>query len=138
MKASPDGREVTVVLAGPSGEQTAVEPARSAPMAAPVEAAPAAVTASSVANRLTGVVVGSAPEGVTLTLRGNGKLPVASVEEAQDAPPRLVLSFAGVRPATTALTNVKKGLVDRVRVAANGTPGSPSARPPTQPVPPRS
>jgi type IV pilus assembly protein PilQ len=61
---------------------------------------------------------------VTLTLRGNGTLPVASVEEAQDAPPRLVLSFAGVRPATTALTNVKKGLVDRVRVAANGTPGS--------------
>ncbi len=35
-----------------------------------------------------------------------------------------MLSFAGVRPATTALTNIKKGLVDRVRVAANGTPGS--------------
>jgi len=124
VKASPDGREVTVVLAGPSGEQTAVEPARSAPMAAPVEAAPAAATASAVANRLTAVTVGSAPEGVTLTLRGNGKLPAAEVEEGKDAPPRLVLSFAGVRPATTALTNIKKGLVDRVRVAANGTPGS--------------
>ena len=124
VKASPDGREVTVVLAGPSGEQTAVEPARSAPMAAPVEAAPAAATASAVANRLTAVTVGSAPEGVTLTLRGNGKLPAAEIEEGKDAPPRLVLSFAGVRPATTALTNIKKGLVDRVRVAANGTPGS--------------
>jgi type IV pilus assembly protein PilQ len=123
VKASPDGREVTVVLAGPSGEQTAVEPARSAPMAAPVEAAPAAAAATPVANRLTGMTVGSAPEGVTLTLRGNGKLPVAEVEEGKDAP-RLVLSFAGVRPATTALTNIKKGLVDRVRVAANGTPGS--------------
>ena len=121
VKASPDGREVTVVLAGPAGEQTAAEPARTAPVAAPVEAAPAAATA--VANRLTGVAVGSAPEGVTLTLRGNGKLPVAEVEEGKDAP-RLVLSFAGVRPATTALTNIKKGLVDRVRVAANGTPGS--------------
>jgi type IV pilus assembly protein PilQ len=121
VKASPDGREVMVVLAGPSGEQTAVEPARSAPMAAPVEAAPAA---GAVANRLTGVTVGSAPEGVTLTLRGNGKLPAAAVEEGKDAPPRLVLSFAGVRPATAALTNVKKGLVDRVRVAANGAPGS--------------
>jgi type IV pilus assembly protein PilQ len=122
VKASPDGREVTLVLASPSGEQTAAEPAHAAPMAAPVEAA--AATAPAVANRLTGVTVGSAPEGVTLTLRGNGKLPAAEIEEGKDAPPRLVLSFAGVRPATTALTNIKKGLVDRVRVAANGTPGS--------------
>jgi AMIN domain len=121
VKSSPDGREVTIVLAGPSGEQTA---------AAPVEAAPAAGTGA-VANRLTGVVVGSAPEGVTLTLRGNGKLPAAEVEEAKDGPPRLVLSFAGVRPATSALTNIKKGLVDRVRVAANGAPSSrcPSSTP---------
>jgi type IV pilus assembly protein PilQ len=119
VKASPDGREVTVVLAGPSGEQTAVEPSRSAP----VEATPVAATTGAVANRLTGVAVGSAPEGVTLTLRGNGKLPSAEVEEAKDAP-RLVLSFAGVRPATSALTNIKKGLVERVRVAANGAPGS--------------
>ena len=117
VKASPDGREVTVVLAGPS-EQTAVEPARSAPMAAPVEAAPAAPAATAAANRLTGVVVGSAPEGVTLSLRGNGTLPVAQVEEAKDAPARLVLTFPGVRPAVAALTNVKKGAVDRVRVAA--------------------
>ncbi|MEO5824150.1 MAG: type IV pilus secretin PilQ [Vicinamibacteraceae bacterium] len=125
VKASPDGREVTVVLAGPSTEQTAVEPARSAPaMAAPVEATPAAPAATSAANRLTGVVVGTAPEGVTLTLRGNGMLPVAEVEEAKDAPARLVLTFPGVRPAATALTNVKKGVVDRVRVAGNGTPGS--------------
>ncbi len=122
VKPSPDGREVTLVLASPSGEQTAAEPAHAAPMAAPVEAAAAAAPA--VANRLTGVTVGSAPEGVTLTLRGNGKLPAAEIEEGKDAPPRLVLSFAGVRPATTALTNIKKGLVDRVRVAANGTPGS--------------
>ena len=122
VKPSPDGREVTLVLASPSGEQTAAEPAHAAPMAAPVEAA--AATAPAVANRLTGVTVGSAPEGVTLTLRGNGKLPAAEIEEGKDAPPRLVLSFAGVRPATTALTNIKKGLVDRVRVAANGTPGS--------------
>jgi type IV pilus assembly protein PilQ len=118
VKASPDGREVTVVLAGPSGEQTAVEPARSAPVATPVEAAPAAASATAAANRLTGVVVGSAPEGVTLSLRGNGRLPVAEVEEAKDAPARLVLTFPGVRPAVTALTNVKKGAVDRVRVAA--------------------
>ena len=53
VKASPDGREVTVVLAGPSGEQTAATPS----MSAPVEAAPAAGTGA-VANRLTGVVVG--------------------------------------------------------------------------------
>lgn len=123
VKASPDGREVTVVLAGPASEQTAVEPARPAPtMAAPVEAAPAAPAATAAANRLTGVVVGSAPEGVTLSLRGNGKLPVAEVEEAKDAPARLVLTFPGVRPTVAPSTIVKKGVVDRVRVAAaNGS-----------------
>jgi type IV pilus assembly protein PilQ len=121
VKASPDGREVTVVLAGPASEQTAVEPTRTAPAAAPVEATPTAPAAGAAANRLTGVVVGSAPEGVTLSLRGNGTLPVAEVEEAKDAPARLVLTFPGVRPAVSALTNVKKGAVDRVRVApANG------------------
>jgi type IV pilus assembly protein PilQ len=124
VKASPDGREVTIVLASPSSEQTAVEPARPAPVATPVEATPATPAATAAANRLTGVGVGSAPEGVTLTLRGNGKLPVPEVEEAKDAPPRLVLSFPGVRPAMVALTNVRKGPVDRVRVAANGTPGA--------------
>jgi len=121
VKASPDGREVTVVLAGPAGEQTAAEPSRSTP--APVEA-PASSTPAA-ATRLTGVTVGSAPEGVTLTLKGNGHLPVGEIEEAKDAPPRLVLSFPGVRPGVTALTTVKKGIVDRVRVAAAaGSPGT--------------
>ena len=106
VKASPDGREVTVVLAGPSGEQTAVEPARW-PLRSKRPRPPA--TAGAVANRLTGVVVGSAPEGVTLTLRGNGKLPAAEVEEAKDGPPRLVLSFAGVRPATTRADQHQEG-----------------------------
>ena len=114
VKASADGREVTIVLAGPSGEQTALEPARPAP------AAVEAPSASAAATRLTGVVVGSAPEGVTLTLRGNGMLPVAQVEEAKDAPPRLVLTFAGVRPGVGAVTSVKRGVVDRVRVS-NGS-----------------
>jgi type IV pilus assembly protein PilQ len=121
VKASPDGREVTVVLAGPAGEQTAAEPSRSAP--APVEASASSTPAA--ATRLTGVTVGSAPEGVTLTLKGNGQLPVGEIEEAKDAPPRLVLSFPGVRPGVTALTTVKKGIVDRVRVAAAaGSPGT--------------
>jgi type IV pilus secretin PilQ/predicted competence protein len=114
VKASADGREVTVVLAGPSGEQTALEPARPGPAAVEAPSATAAAT------RLTGVAVGSAPEGVTLTLRGNGMLPVAQVEEAKDAPPRLVLTFAGIRPGVGAVTSVKKGVVDRVRVS-NGS-----------------
>jgi type IV pilus assembly protein PilQ len=123
VKSSPDGREVTVQLAGPAGEAAPVE--TTARAAAPVEATAPATGAASAASRLTGVVVGSAPEGVTLTLRGNGRLPMAEIEEAKDAPARLVLSFPGVRPAVTALTNVKKGIVDRVRVAAaTGTPGT--------------
>jgi type IV pilus assembly protein PilQ len=123
VKSSPDGREVTVQLAGPAGDAAPVE--TTARAAAPVEAAAPATGAAAAASRLTGVVVGSAPEGVTLTLRGNGRLPAAEVEESKDAPARLVLSFPGVRPGVTALTNVKKGIVDRVRVAAaSGSPGT--------------
>ena len=124
VKASPDGREVTVVLASPSSEQTAVESPRATPAAATAPSSPVS-TSPAPATRLTAIAVGSAPEGVTLTLRGNGQLTAAEVEESKDAPARLVLSFPGVRPGVAATTTVKKGVVDRVRVAAgNGSAGT--------------
>jgi type IV pilus assembly protein PilQ len=127
VKPSPDGRELTITLAAP-GQQTAVEaPSKPAP------AAPAAATAAAQAKpaevppatRLVGVAIAKAPEGVAITLRGNGRLTVAQPEEAPDAPARLVLDVPGVRAAVPATTVVNQGLVDRVRTSTQSqTPAS--------------
>jgi type IV pilus assembly protein PilQ len=124
-KPSPDGRELVITLAG-AADQTAVEaPARPAPAPAAAPAAAAASTAPAAAQpadvppatRLVGVAIAKAPEGVSITLRGNGRLTVAQPEEANDAPPRLVLDVPGVRSAVPATTAVNQGLVDRVRAS---------------------
>ena len=62
-------------------------------------------------------MLGQAPEGVTITLKGNGRLVPRPIEQAKDAPPRLVLDLPGVRPGVPATTRVNQGVVDRVRVA---------------------
>ncbi len=82
----PDGREMAITLAGRTAEQTAVEaPARPAPAPAAAPAAAAASTAPAAAEpadvapatRFVGVAIAKAPEGVAITLRGNGRLTVA-------------------------------------------------------------
>lgn len=55
----------------------------------------------------------------TITLRGNGQLTPASVEEAVARPRRLVLDFADVTAATAPQTEIGGPLVRRVRVAVN-------------------
>ncbi|MDQ3417516.1 MAG: type IV pilus secretin PilQ [Acidobacteriota bacterium] len=57
-------------------------------------------------------------ERTTVTLRGNGQLTPANVEESND-PRRLVLDFADVSAQAPAQTDVKSPLVQRVRVAVN-------------------
>jgi type IV pilus assembly protein PilQ len=119
VRPSADGREMTVTLASQNGEQTALEapaaPARAAAAApAPKPAAPAAVAP---ATRLSSVAAARTPEGVAITLRGNGRLTYAAPEEAKDAPARLVIDVPGVRAAAPAVTTVNQGLVERVRVA---------------------
>jgi type IV pilus assembly protein PilQ len=139
VRPSPDGREMTITLAAQNGEQTAVEapaapaPATPAPAAparaagpsrapapassAPATAAPASPADVPAATRLNAVVIGKAPEGVTITLRANGRLAYGNPEEAQDAPPRLVIDVPGVRSVAPAVTAVNQGPVDRVRVS---------------------
>ena len=58
-------------------------------------------------------------ERTTITLRGNGQLTPANVEESAERPRRLVLDFAGVSAQAPAYTDVKSPLVQRVRVAVN-------------------
>jgi type IV pilus assembly protein PilQ len=122
VRPSADGREMTVTLASQNGEQTALEapaaPARAAAAApAPTPATPAAPAAVAPATRLSAVAAARTPEGVAITLRGNGRLTYATPEEAKDAPPRLVLDVTGVRAAAPAVTTVNQGLVERVRVS---------------------
>ena len=58
-------------------------------------------------------------ERTTITLRGNGQLTPANVEESNERPRRLVLDFADVSAQAPALTDVKSPLVQRVRVGVN-------------------
>jgi type IV pilus assembly protein PilQ len=141
IRPSADGREVTVTLESAAGEA----PERTA-AAAPVEKAPATKPAPSrpartgstpgdvattpegaaagihQANRLTGIVLGSGPEGVTVTLKGNGRLLPRPVEQAKDAPPRLIVEIPGVRPGVPATTRVNQGVVNQVRVSLSSKP----------------
>jgi type IV pilus assembly protein PilQ len=55
----------------------------------------------------------------TVTLRGNGQLTPASVEETPDPPRRLVLDFAGVTAKTAAKTAIDSPLVKNVRVGTS-------------------
>ena len=58
---------------------------------------------------------------VTVALVGNGELKAATVQEAADLPPRVLLDFAGVSaaPAVPAVLGVNQADVTRVRVARN-------------------
>ncbi len=131
---------VTLESAGGSApESTAAEaapaPAHTAPAhtrtprsggakSTPAEVATETPTSSSInqANRLTGIQLGQGPDGVTVTLKGNGRLLPRPVEQAKDAPPRLVIEIPGVRPGVPALTRVNQGVVNQVRVALSSKP----------------
>jgi len=79
------------------------------------------------ATVLSGLRVTTDPNGATLTLAGNGRLPRPSRSLASD-PPRVVLDFPGVTPAVARETAVGAGGVERVRVALNGSaPPSPGS-----------
>jgi type IV pilus assembly protein PilQ len=142
IRPSSDGREVTVTLesAGGAPESTAAagEPAAAAPApkssrpprssagakSSPADVASETPTSASInqATRLTGIVLGQGPDGVTVTLKGNGRLLPRPVEQAKDAPPRLIVEIPGVRPSVPAQTRVNQGVVDRVRVALSSKP----------------
>jgi hypothetical protein len=70
------------------------------------------------ATELTGVEVGRNADGVTVTLKGNGKLAYGTLQEADRPPLRLVVDFPGVRPNVPPATP-GQGALRRVRVALN-------------------
>lgn len=82
------------------------------------QAAAAGQTAAPAATRLTAVQVGSSADGVTVTLRGNGRLVYSAIQEADRPPARLIIDFQGVRPDIAAATN-GQGVLRRVRAALN-------------------
>ena len=58
-------------------------------------------------------------ERTTVTLRGNGALTPANVEESNERPRRLLLDFADVSAPAVSQTDVRSPLVQRVRVGVN-------------------
>jgi type IV pilus assembly protein PilQ len=70
------------------------------------------------ATRLTAVQVGATADGVTVTLRGNGRLSYSAIQEADRPPARLVIDFQGVRPEIAPSTT-GQGVLRRVRAALN-------------------
>ena len=72
------------------------------------------------ATELKSVRFAKVDNGYSVTLVGNGPLLAAKVEEAKDLPARVLLDFNGVAAGSTpAVTNVKAGDIERVRVATN-------------------
>ncbi|HYE86493.1 MAG TPA: type IV pilus secretin PilQ [Vicinamibacterales bacterium] len=97
---------------------TAPAPAKpSAPVAAN-KAVAAGRKAS--ATQLRSVRYAKTDSGYSVTLAGDGPLSAASVAEAKDLPPRVLLDFHGVATGSApAITNVNNDDIDRIRVATN-------------------
>jgi len=72
------------------------------------------------ATELRSVKTSELPNGIAITLAGNGPLVASSVEEARDLPARVLLDFQGVSTGRApAVTAVNAGGIERVRVATN-------------------
>jgi len=72
------------------------------------------------ATELRSIKTAEMPNGIAITLSGNGPLVASSVEEARDLPARVLLDFQGVSTGRApAVTAVNAGGIERVRVATN-------------------
>jgi type IV pilus assembly protein PilQ len=90
------------------------------PAAEPAPAKPAVVEKRASATELRAVRFAKIDDGFSVTLAGNGPLLAATVEDAKDLPPRVLLDFRGVASGSApAVTNIKNDDVDRIRVATN-------------------
>jgi type IV pilus assembly protein PilQ len=92
----------------------------STPKPAPAAPRAVAVEKRAAASELRSVRFAKVEDGFTVTLAGNGPLLAASVEEVKDLPPRVWLDFHGVSAGSApAVTSIKNGDVERIRVATN-------------------
>ncbi|MEZ5420862.1 MAG: type IV pilus secretin PilQ [Vicinamibacterales bacterium] len=89
--------------------------------AAAAPAAAAGATARAVATELRAVRASRSGNDVTVSILGNGTLQAATVEEAKDLPPRVLLDFEGVAigAGVPPVIGVNQADVERVRVATN-------------------
>jgi type IV pilus assembly protein PilQ len=91
-----------------------------APAAAPKTPDAPKASGAVVATQLRSVRYAQVENGYSVTLSGNGPLLAASVSEAKDLPPRVLLDFHGVAAGTAAATtNVGNEDISRIRVATN-------------------
>jgi type IV pilus secretin PilQ/predicted competence protein len=84
-----------------------------APMAAPIEKAPAGATI------LERIQTRQSPSATTVTLSGNGRLAPTGVTESKDKPRRLVMDFPNVTSKAPTQTAVDSTLVSKVRIGLN-------------------
>ena len=83
------------------------------------DAVPSAAVLPSPATVLESIQSTHAPSRTTVTLRGNGQLTPANVEETPDLPRRLLLDFAGVTARADTRTQIDSPLVSTVSVGVN-------------------
>jgi type IV pilus secretin PilQ/predicted competence protein len=102
------------------GASTSAHALLSAPKAPEAPKAAKAPVARAAATELRSVRFATIENGYTVTLAGNGPLVMATVDEAKDLPPRVLLDFRGVAAGSApAITNVKNDDIERIRVATN-------------------
>ena len=70
------------------------------------------------ARRLSAIEVLVEPDGLIVTLAGDGRLRPSSIREAEQCPPRLVVDLPGVAAAVPGVTTVGVGPVSDIRVLA--------------------
>jgi len=107
-------------LAAATMPMIAPVPPAARPAAEPAPAKAAVAEKRTTATELRAVRFAKLDDGFSVTLAGNGPLLAATVEDAKDLPPRVLLDFRGVASGSApAVTNVKNDDVDRIRVATN-------------------
>jgi type IV pilus assembly protein PilQ len=117
---------VEVQREGTLAAASAVPAILKAPASTPIDSPKAETAGAAMAERraaatqLRSVRVAKTDAGYAVTVSGNGPLLAASVDEAKDLPPRVLLDFHGVAAGSApAVTNVKNDEIDRIRVATN-------------------
>jgi len=114
---------ILVEFSGPAGTTAALPEILMIPAAtkSPAMSTPAPATEErAAATQLRSVRVAKTDNGYSITLAGNGPLIPSKVAEAKDLPARVLLDFNGLAAGSApAITNVKNGDIDRIRVATN-------------------
>jgi type IV pilus assembly protein PilQ len=117
----PQATDSTAVRYEPAPAPAPAVPVPTAGVVTGPSAPPVARVTVPSATTLAAIEAAQVPEGTAITLRGNGQLLPGFIGEGDAWPPRLVLDFPDVASAVPAVTIVRRGPIDRVRVATSGS-----------------